>query len=308
VFTLALVLAVLLIGCSAGQPTPPSSPTTAVSAATILEQTPVASPAPPPPPPPPQVLEEARIISYYGHPFSPVMGILGEGSMEAIFAKLQHLGAEFGALDPAREVKLAFHLVYAVAQASAGSDGLHIYHTDPDVVQRFVDFTREHDMLLFLDLQNGRADPVEEAKLVLPYLLEPHIHLALDPEFTLAPHQQMGVSIGSLDGHQINEVQALLSSLALEHGLAPKILIVHQFLDSMVTNKEVVTALPGVDVVFAMDGYGGAEAKISKYHLYAVEAPARFRSIKLFYRWDVGLLTPWDLLSIDPPPDIIIYQ
>ena len=313
---LALILlcvSIISLACGSSQASQTQAPadseeTREAIVAEDASPTPFPTATPTPAPPPPPVLQDRRVISYYGHPFSPVMGILGEASMEEIHARLMEQAGHFQAIDPAKQVLPAFHLIYAVAQASAGSDGRFLYHTDHDVVQRFIDFTRERDMLLFIDLQNGRADPVEEVRRALPYLAEPHVHLAMDPEFTWKPDQFPNVNIGSLDGHQINEAQVLLSGLVQEHNLPPKMLMVHQFLDTMVTNKEVVAQHPGVDVLFTMDGFGGAGVKVEKYHRYSVEAPARFRAIKLFYRWDVGLMSPADLLAIDPPPDLIVYQ
>src|SRR5690606_4474583 len=117
----------------------------------------------------------------------------------------------FRRADPERPVKLAFEVVYAVAQGSPGESGLYLYHTDPGVVQSYVDFTREHDMLLILDLQNGLADVRGEVENALPFLVEPHVHLALDPEFTMPAGKLPGVSIGTLDAEQINAAQQVLS-------------------------------------------------------------------------------------------------
>ena len=86
-----------------------------------------------------------------------------------------------------------------------------------------------------------------------------------------------GISIGSIDGEQINAVQRLLSDYVIENRLPNKILLVHQFLDEMVPNKQLVTNFPGVDVVFDMDGFGDSATKIFKYRRYAVEEPARYR-------------------------------
>ena len=120
------------------------------------------------------------------------MGALGADTMQAVYERLKQQAEEFRAVDLEREVKEAFHLVYAVAQASAGDDGLFLDHTDGDLVQAFIDFTRDRDMLLILDLQNGHADLEAEVIGVLPYLSERHVHLALDPEFTMVSGEASG--------------------------------------------------------------------------------------------------------------------
>jgi hypothetical protein len=266
------------------------------------------TPTPPPVPPPTSVLSSNRIISFYGHPFTPIMGVLGSGTIDQVAAQLRRQAAAYDALDPARPAKPALHLIYAVAQASAGRDGSYLYHTDDAIVREYIDFTREQDMLLFIDLQNGRNDPRQEVRNVLPYLAEPHVHLALDPEFTMTGSEVPGEDIGNLTGPQINAVQKMLQALVLEHRLPNKMLVVHQFQDDMVVNKEAVTNFDRVDLVFDMDGFGGADTKVEKYYRFSMPPLSDYAAIKLFYVWDVGLLSPESLLTLDPPPALVIYQ
>lgn len=265
-------------------------------------------PTPEPPPPPLSLLANHRIVSYYGHPFTPIMGVIGEGPIEAVYERLKQQAAAYAALDSERPVKLAFHFVYGVAQEHPGGDGSYLYRTDDTVVRSYIDFARDHDMLIFLDLQNGRADVEAELQRILPYLTEPHVHVAIDPEFTMTPNKRPGVHIGSVTGAQVNRVQEILHGLVLEHHLPNKILIVHQFLDEMVWDKESITNFDRIDLVFDMDGFGWSGAKRAKYYRYAVPLPSEYRAIKLFYRWDTDLMSPASVLSLDPKPDIIIYQ
>ena len=169
-----LLAAFTLIACIS----PTDRQASSVTPVPILEPSPTATPTPLSPSPtaepeaPRSILEDHRVISYYGHPFSSIMGILGEGSKESIHEKLKEQAEAFRASGSGRSIKLAFHLIYAVAQASSGCDGSFLYHTDHSVVQDYIDFTREHDMLLFLDLQNGRSSVEAEVQNVLPYLLD----------------------------------------------------------------------------------------------------------------------------------------
>ena len=115
------------------------------------------------------------------------MGILGEASKEEIHDRLKAQAQAFHNADPGRETMVAFHLIHSVAQAAPGPDGSFIYHNDDSLVRDYISFTRDHGMLLFLDLQNGRLNVEAEVQQILTYLLEPHVHLALDPEFTMGP-------------------------------------------------------------------------------------------------------------------------
>jgi hypothetical protein len=272
------------------------------------EPTPTATPTPGPPPPPSSLLDKYRIVSFYGHPFSSVMGVLGEGSIDTIYDRLKQQAEAYATADPDRPVKLAFHFIYGVAQESPGVEGTYLYRTDDAVLRPYIDFARDHDMLIFLDLQNGRSDVASEVERVLPYLKEPHVHLALDPEFTMPPGEQPGVHIGHLDSGQINRAQEIVQGFTLENRLPNKILIVHQFQDDMVLDRENVQKFDRVDLVFDMDGWGWPDAKTTKYARFAASPPAEYSAIKLFYKWDSPLLAPATVLALDPKPSIVIYQ
>jgi hypothetical protein len=310
---LILVIFVLSCGGTAASEGPASREATEEQAQQVIEPSPTPFPTPVPTPTPPprpegSILDSARVISYYGHPLSATLGVLGSGSMQAVYQRLRQQAAAYQEADPSRAVKTAFHLIYAVAQASPGDTGEYLYHTDPAIVQSYLDFTAQNDMLLFLDLQNGRADVEAEVGAVLPYLLQPQVHLALDPEFTMPEGKKPGISIGDLNAAPINAAQKLISDFVLQNRLANKVLVIHQFLDSMVLDKENIRAFPGVDLVFDMDGFGDSGTKVFKYDRYTVETIAKYHAIKLFYNYDTDLMSPQTLLGLQPPPDIVIYQ
>ena len=272
-----------------------------------------AAPAPPPPPPGPppprSLLREYQIIAYYGNPISPIMGILGEyDDDEELVRKLKDQAARYQALNPEKKVLPALHLVYAVAQADAGRDGLYLYHMPDETVERYIELTRRHNMLFFIDLQNGRADPVAEAARVQHWMRLEHVHLAVDPEFTMAPGEKPGVDLGAMDAVVINQIQELLQKTALEAGVSNKILIVHQFQYSMITNKEAIADLDRVDVIIDLDGWGTPSVKREKWDALAVGQRNEHIGIKLFYRWDKPLMTEAEIQGLVPRPHLIVYQ
>jgi hypothetical protein len=148
----------------------------------------------------------------------------------------------------------------------------------------------------------------DELAVLEPYLRRPHTHLALDPEFAMGPGQVPGQAIGSLDATDVNTAIQTLADLVEADQLPPKVLIVHRFLPSMLTRAAAIQPDPRVQLVIDMDGYGTPGVKISKYHTFIRDAGVDFGGIKLFYHHDTPLLAPEDVLALDPPPDVVIYQ
>ena len=164
-------------------------------------------------------------------------------------------------------------------------------------------------MLLFLDTQIGWSDPLSEVRLLEPFLREPFVHVAIDPEFA-TEHLDVrpGLAIGSVTATQVNEVQAYLAGIVREEGLPPKILMVHQFTDWMLTNREEVEDYPNVELAIDMDGFGLAPIKVDGYQRWALTAPSERPAFKLFFDQDTPVMTPQEVQGLDRPPDIIIYQ
>ncbi|MGH2355332.1 MAG: hypothetical protein ACRDJN_27295, partial [Chloroflexota bacterium] len=113
---------------------------------------------------------------------------------------------------------------------------------------------------------------------------------------------------GSVDAATVNQTIETLAGIVAEHRLPPKVLIIHRFLESMLTNDQAIRLDPRVQVVIDMDGVGGQAAKISKYRWLVRDRGVQFAGIKIFYTEDVRPLTPPQVLSLDPPPNVVIYQ
>ena len=83
--------------------------------------------------------------------------------------------------------------------------------------------------------------------------------------------------------------------------------MVHQFTENMITNRSLIAPTPQVPVVFDLDGFGFQAAKIQKYESLSGD-PTFGYGFKLFYKQDVGLMTPLVVLGLAPAPDLIVYQ
>ncbi len=254
------------------------------------------------------ILPDTQIVSYYGNPYTPTMGVLGTADLETIADRLAQQAALYDRLNGPAGVVPALHLVYAVAQYHPTDNGLYLQHVDDASVRRYIRVAEKHGMLLFLDIQVGRSSVSAELKKALPYLRYPNVHLAIDPEFAVSPTEVPGQDLGSLPAADIDQAQAVLQALVLEERLPPKLLIVHQFVDSMLRNGNAIQRYPGVQLIIDMDGFGPAAVKRVKYERYATRPYASYAAIKLFFDHDPDLMSEQDVLSLEPRPAVVIYQ
>lgn len=252
---------------------------------------------------------QARVVSLYGFPGVASMGALGEGTPEDVAARLDALVTSHRASTTGRHVVGALHLIVAVAEVRPGPDGSFLERLDPAVIEHYLAVARAHDLLLYLDVQIGWADPLEEARRLEPFLRDPDVQLSLDPEFaTKRAGLPPGKVLGTLEATDVNRVQEYLAGLVRANGLPPKMLVLHQFVDSMLAQPERYERLPEVEIAIDMDGYGSARSKLEHYEQFALAPYSARPAIKLFYRWDAPLLTPEQLGALPQPPGLVIYQ
>ncbi len=261
-----------------------------------------------PPAAPGSLLPGTRIVAYYGNQLSSGMGVLGEATPPQMLARLKEQAAAFREADPSRPVKIALELVAVVAQDHPGPDGMYRLRMTDEVVDQVASWAEENDALLILDVQTGHSSVEAEVKALLPYLARPYVHLALDPEFAMVGRAVPGDAFGSMDVSDINGAIQTVAEVVSQNKLPPKMLIVHRFLETMVTRYDRMLLDPRVQVVMDMDGFGSPANKISKYELYVAEQRVSYSAIKLFYRQDRPLMSPSDVLALDPVPDVVIYQ
>jgi hypothetical protein len=255
-----------------------------------------------------ELLPNYRILSFYGFPGEPNMGVLGEYDMQTLLDKLEAQAAEYEAVDD-RPYKLAFEVIASVAQQHPGVDGDYLAYIGEDQLQEYIDFTAANDLLLILDVQFGHRTVQDEVAAMEPYLKYPHVQLALDPEFSVGEGQVPGSVIGSIDAADVTYAQNELARISAENGIPPKLLIVHQFNYASITNPEQIQQIPGVQFVLEVDGFGTPDEKRSTYAVLAGNGLFDFHGFKLWYNGqDDPIMTPQDVLALDPQPDLIIYQ
>ncbi|MDA8219795.1 MAG: LysM domain-containing protein [Dehalococcoidales bacterium] len=278
-------------------PTTPSAPPAPTAPATVER----------PPATPGSVLADRMVVSYYGNPYTGLMGVLGQLSKEELVAALKTRAAQYEAAS-GRPCQPAIHFVATVAQASAGSDGMYRARMPYDLVAEYAQLAADNGMLFILDLQFGRSTVQAELAPWLPLLRQPHVHLALDPEFDMWGAERPGADLGHMTAQEINYAQDVLSQIVAENGLPNKILMVYQFTASMLPDKGAIRNDDRVDLVVNMDGFGSSALKIQHYNWYVRDSGVEYAGIKLFLQHDPDLMSPAEVMALTPPPDFVVYQ
>lgn len=203
----------------------------------------------------------------------------------------------------------AFELIATIANSTPGDDGRYSSRQRPEVIRRYLRAARRARALLILDVQPGRREFMEEVEALEPFLAEPDVGLALDPEWQVGPGEVPGQQIGSTDAETVNRVSGYLAGLVARGRLPEKPLVIHQFTRDMIEDIEQLQPRPGVATVLNVDGFGAREVKMAKYRDFTGAAP-RFllEGLKLFYKEDTNLLGPRQVLGLDPQPDFIVYE
>lgn len=266
-----------------------------------------------PTPLPGAILPQKRIVAYYGNPLSKRMGALGEYPKDEMLKRLKAEVAKWEKADPTMPVQPALHLIAVVAQGDPGKSGKYRMIMPDNIVNQVYGWAKEIGAILFIDIQTGHDD----LRAVLPrfegFLKNPDVHLGIDPEFNLISSKaKPGKKIGTYDAADINYASNYLKDLVQKHKLPPKMLIVHRFTRNGVTNADKIVLRPEVQVVMHMDGWGAPWLKRDSYKDYIVAEPVQFTGFKLFYHNDTKkgdpLMTPQDLLKLNPKPIYIQYQ
>jgi hypothetical protein len=254
------------------------------------------------------ILPNHRVVALYGAPEDPQLGALGVGSPADAGRQLLAQAAAYEQLSPRRPVMPAFELLASIAQAAPGASGAYRMRQPASVIASYLTEARRIHALLILDVQPGRSPFMTEVRALHRWLVLPDVSLALDPEWSMGPGQVPGQEIGSTTSAVVNQVGSYLSGIVRAHGLPQKLLIVHRFTEGMIERPQALRTYPGVALALNVDGWGLQAAKISKYELFAHRRPGIYNGFKLFYRQDVGLMSPQQVLDLEPAPDVVIYQ
>ena len=235
------------------------------------------------------------------------MGVLGEYSGDARAAGLRAQGAAYEKLT-SKHVTLAYELVAVVAQPAPGTDGKYRRRESSQIIRSMLDEAHANGFKLVLDVQPGRSSAGDEMAALRPFLIDPDVYLALDPEFSMSASEVPGQQIGEMAAADVSRAVDILEEIIGTAHLPPKVLIVHQFRWDMLPDKAHIKTSALVDIVLDMDGFGSQPLKLSSYRDVMQQGRLAFAGIKLFYRQDQHLFTPEQVLALTPSPSVVIYQ
>jgi hypothetical protein len=253
-------------------------------------------------------LEGNRIVALYGSPGVPALGALGQQDLDATIARVREL-AEPYAEDDLRVVP-GFDVIATVASRSAEPQGDYSRRIPIATLRPLVDRAREEGMIVFLDLQPGRTDFLTQAKEYEELLREPHVSLALDPEWRLRPNEVHLRRIGSVEAAEVQTVVDWLAELVREERLPQKVLLLHQFTLSMLQDRDTIVIPPELVGVLHVDGQGELRRKEGTYRLMAQNSADHWQwGWKQFLRIDTPtVMEPARVIDRDPAPVVVTYQ
>jgi hypothetical protein len=182
------------------------------------------------------------------------------------------------------------------------------------VLLEYIEYALANDILVFIDHQIGRYNPVDSLKRMLPWLRYPNVHLALDPEWRTTKPM---VEIGTVSAEEINQVQQVMEDYIIENKIpGERLLVIHQFNWRMISRRENVRSnFSRVRLVHCADGFGAPGVKRESYAFNAQAANIPVKAFKLFYNfgipgagYDSPLLSPKEVYALNPRPYIVMYQ
>ena len=249
-----------------------------------------------------------RIVAMYGHTNTDALGVLGEQGPAEGVARASSIARGYDA--DGIPVITAFEIIATLASSAPGSDGNYSLRTAIADLKPWIETAEQSGMYVILDLQPGRGDFLNQAREYEGLLLEPHVGLALDPEWRLKPDQFHLEQIGSVDAAEVNQVVDWLAQLVRENNLPQKLLMVHQFSHEMITNRSEIRTTPELAVMIHMDGQGRSDLKFNTYDEITRGALDNgwWWGWKNFYDEDFPTLTAEETLTVRPVPYVVSYQ
>jgi hypothetical protein len=258
----------------------------------------------------PDLFEKNHIIAYYGHPKSKIMGIVGRHPIPELAGLLKKAASEYDSSNSDKGILPAFYLIYGTCQPAG-----EINIIDRKLVESYIEYALANGFLVYLDHQIGKYTVEQALNQILPFLKYPNVHLALDPEWrTIRPMRE----VGSITGKELNAAQLQMKEYMAANNIQGKRqLVIHQFQSKMIRDiKDTKSTYDPVILVHATSGWGSPESKISTHNRNALASNIPYKGFKLWYyysskhgvHYDRPLMTPSQVLRLNPEPGLIIYQ
>ncbi len=255
-------------------------------------------------------LDPYRFIALYGNPDIPALGALGEQDIDKSIERLTTLTAQYQGLSN-EQIIPTVEIIATIASAGPTENNDYSQELDIAKLKPWILEAKQRNMYVVLDLQPGRTSFLEQAMQYEELLKQPHVGLALDPEWRLLSEQARHLStIGSVSAEEINQTSTWLADLVKDNKLPQKLFIVHQFKPSMIIARENMQAnRVELKYIIHADGHGNMGQKIDTYTNTQKNLPANISmGWKNFYDEDKPTPTPEQTMSQTPNPVFISYQ
>ncbi|MFE0748882.1 hypothetical protein [Gordonia sp. NPDC058843] len=250
-----------------------------------------------------------RMVALYGSPDAPALGPLGRQGIAASIDRVRRLAADYQRVS-AEPVVPAFEIIASVASAEPGQGATYTNMIDPEILRPWVEEAGRAGVYVTLDLQPGRMDFLTQARRYADLLAQPHVGLALDPEWRLEPDQVHLTQIGSVGAEEVNRTSDWLAGLVRSHQLPQKLLVLHQFDTGMLEDRRtIVTDREELQVILHADGHGTPDVKMETWRRLVTDLPAGiWMGWKNFYTEDKPTFSPATTLAVRPSPWFVSYQ
>ena len=247
-------------------------------------------------------------VALYGSVGTGSLGILGESDPAGSVAEAATVASDYEEFGPT--VVPTFEIIASVASFEAGDDGDYSNEAPIAQIQPWVDAADEAGYHVVLDLQSGRQRFSSQITEFEELLLEPHVSVALDPEWRVGNDEiPKGGKVGTVSGAEVNDTVDYLDRVIRENDLPPKMLIVHQFQDQMISDKGSIRGTENVQIVIHMDGFGPLRLKRETYARVTSDLPPdAVVGWKNFYDEDEPTPTPQETMENDPVPMFVSFQ
>jgi hypothetical protein len=250
-----------------------------------------------------------RMVALYGTPGAPVLGALGEQSIDETLARVKQLAAQYQPY-ATEHILPTLEIITTIASASPTDNGDYSREVAMAELQPWITAARQAGVYVVLDLQSGRSTFLEQAQAYELLLEQPNVGLALDPEWRLGPTQVPLAQIGTADIGEVNAVDDWLSTLVDRAHLPQKLFLLHEFRLSMIPDRaQLRTTHTNLAYVVQMDGQGTQSMKQDTWRVItAVPPPNVLFGWKNFLAKDEPVLDPAGTMAINPKPWYISYQ
>ena len=251
-----------------------------------------------------------RFVALYGSPTFKSLGSLGEQDLEQTIARVKNLASQYQPLSEEKVIP-TFEIITTVASAGLTENNDYSQELDPATIKPWIDRAKEQGIYVVLDLQPGRTSFVNQVMQYESLLLEPHVGLAVDPEWRLQTDKDRHlVKVGSVSAEELNQTSNWLADLVAKNNLPQKLFVIHQFKQSMISNREALdTSRKELAYSIHVDGFGRLSSKTETWNVIKTGLPNNiYLGWKNFFDEDKPTPTPEQTMAQVPKPWFISYQ